>query len=203
MEDKKLNEKESLELITQMIQNTRRNLDTGSGNMFLVWGYVSVLVTLTVLAGVYFTKNPLWMWGFWGIPVIGYLLTFLLMRKRQKMVKSYIDKILVQVWRMFGLICMIFVLMATDLERYEVILPMGAIVMSMGSIITGCIIRYTTFFIFPAMGLMWGMKSFFDALNTGTSYVSLVWFTGVVVFAMIVPGHILNYKARKEVHNRK
>ena len=50
MEDKKLNEKESLELITQMIQNTRRNLDTGSGNMFLVWGYVSVLVTLTVLA---------------------------------------------------------------------------------------------------------------------------------------------------------
>ena len=140
MEDKKLNEKESLELITQMIQNTRQNLDTGSGNM------------LTVLAGVYFTKNPLWMWGFWGIPVMGYLLTFLLMRKRQKMVKSYIDKILVQVWRMFGLICMIFVLMATDLERYEVILPMGAIVMSMGSIITGCIIRYTTFFIFPAMG---------------------------------------------------
>ena len=197
MEDKKLNEKESLELITQMIQNTRRNLDTGSGNMFLVWGYVSVLVTLTVLAGVYFTKNPLWMWGFWGIPVIGYLLTFLLMRKRQKMVKSYIDKILVQVWRMFGLICMIFVLMATDLERYEVILPMGAIVMSMGSIITGCIIRYTTFFIFPAMGLMWGMKSFFDALNSGTSYVSLVWFTGVVVFAMIVPGHILNAKCKK------
>ncbi len=117
MEDKKLNEKESLELITQMIQNTRRNLDTGSGNMFLVWGYVSVLVTLTVLAGVYFTKNPLWMWGFWGIPVIGYLLTFLLMRKRQKMVKSYIDKILVQVWRMFGLICMIFVLMATRISN--------------------------------------------------------------------------------------
>ena len=52
MEDKKLNEKESLELITQMIQNTRQNLDTGSGNMFLVWGYVSVLVTLTVLASV-------------------------------------------------------------------------------------------------------------------------------------------------------
>lgn len=54
---------------------------------------------------------------------------------------------------MFGLICMIFVLMATDLERYEVILPMGAIVMSMGSIITGCIIRYTTFLSFRLWGL--------------------------------------------------
>ena len=58
MEDKKLNEKESLELITQMIQNTRRNLDTGSGNMFLVWGYVSVLVTLTVLAGCLLYTSP-------------------------------------------------------------------------------------------------------------------------------------------------
>ena len=29
MEDRKLNEKESLELITQMIRNTRRNLDAG------------------------------------------------------------------------------------------------------------------------------------------------------------------------------
>ena len=37
MEDRKLNEKESLELITQMIRNTRRNLDAGSGNMFLLW----------------------------------------------------------------------------------------------------------------------------------------------------------------------
>ena len=36
MEDKELNEQESLKLITQMIQNTRRNLDTGSGNMFLL-----------------------------------------------------------------------------------------------------------------------------------------------------------------------
>jgi hypothetical protein len=49
MEDKELNEQESLKLITQMIQNTRRNLDTGSGNMFLLWGYVSAIVTLVVL----------------------------------------------------------------------------------------------------------------------------------------------------------
>ena len=53
MEERKLNEKESLELIAQMIQNTRRNLDAGSGNMFLLWGYLGVVVTLLVLAAVY------------------------------------------------------------------------------------------------------------------------------------------------------
>lgn len=201
MEEKKLNEKESLELITRMIQNTRRNLDTGSGNIFLVWGYVGALLTLVVLAGVYFTKNPGWMWGFWGIPVIGYLLTYLLMRKRQKAAKSYIDKVLMQVWMILGLVCMMIVLMATDTERFEIILPLCAVVMSLGSIITGCIIRYTMFLVFPVLGLVWGMKSLFDALTQGTSYVSLLWFVAIVVFAMIIPGHILNYRARKE--NRK
>lgn len=201
MEEKKLNEKESLELITRMIQNTRRNLDSGSGNIFLVWGYVGALVTLAVLAGVYFTKNPGWMWGFWGVPVIGYLLTYLLMRKRQKAAKSYIDKVLMQVWMILGLVCMMIVLMATDTERFEIILPLCAVVMSLGSIITGCIIRYTMFLVFPVLGLVWGMKSLFDALTQGTSYVSLLWFVAIVVFAMIIPGHILNYRARKE--NRK
>lgn len=201
MEEKKLNEKESLELITRMIQNTRRNLDTGSGNLFLVWGYVGALLTLVVLAGVYFTKNPGWMWGFWGIPVIGYLLTYLLMRNRQKAAKSYVDKVLMQVWMILGLVCMMIVLMATNTERFEVILPLCAVVMSLGSIITGCIIRYTMFLVFPVLGLVWGMKSLFDALTQGTSYVSLLWFVAIVVFAMIIPGHILNYRARKE--NRK
>lgn len=201
MEEKKLNEKESLELITRMIQNTRRNLDTGSGNIFLVWGYVGALLTLVVLAGVYFTKNPGWMWGFWGVPIIGYLLTYLLMRKRQKAAKSYIDKVLMQVWMILGLVCMMIVLMATNTERFEIILPLCAVVMSLGSIITGCIIRYTMFLVFPVLGLVWGMKSLFDALTQGTSYVSLLWFVAIVVFAMIIPGHILNYRARKE--NRK
>lgn len=96
---------------------------------------------------------------------------------------------------------MMIVLMATITERFEVILPLCAVVMSLGSIITGCIIRYTMFLVFPVLGLVWGIKSLFDALTQGTSYVSLLWFVAIVVFAMIIPGHILNYRARKE--NRK
>lgn len=35
MEEKKFTEKESLELISQMIQVTKENLERGSGNVFL------------------------------------------------------------------------------------------------------------------------------------------------------------------------
>ena len=41
MENKKLNEQESLALITQMIQNSKKGLVVGSGNSFLFWGYLS------------------------------------------------------------------------------------------------------------------------------------------------------------------
>ena len=42
MEERKLNEKESLELITRMIRNTKHNLEIGDGNIFLFWGYLTV-----------------------------------------------------------------------------------------------------------------------------------------------------------------
>ena len=181
MKDKELNEKESLELIARMIRNTRRNLDTGSGNSFLVWGYVGVLVTLAVWAGV--------------------TLMFLLLRKRQKPVKFYLDKILERVWGVFGMVCMMGVLAATDAGRYETILPLCAIFFSLGSIITGCIIRYTTFFIFPLFGFLWGLKNLLYTWGEVPFLSSLLWFVGVLVFSLIIPGHILNYKARKENRN--
>ncbi len=46
MEERKLNEKESLELIAQMIQNTKNRLETNCGMPFLFWGYTTLFVSL-------------------------------------------------------------------------------------------------------------------------------------------------------------
>ena len=46
MENKKLNEKESLELISQMIQNTRTRVEKDGGTPFLIWGYGTVIISL-------------------------------------------------------------------------------------------------------------------------------------------------------------
>ena len=56
MEDKKISEKESLEIITQMIQKTRRNVV--DGNNFIYLGLS--LMALSLIAGVFtlLTKNP-------------------------------------------------------------------------------------------------------------------------------------------------
>ena len=48
-------EKESLELISQMIQMTKENLERGSGNVFLIYGYAAVALSVVVYAAVYIT----------------------------------------------------------------------------------------------------------------------------------------------------
>lgn len=47
MEDKKLTEKESLEVITSMIARTKARY-LGSGNILLMWGYLVVFVSILV-----------------------------------------------------------------------------------------------------------------------------------------------------------
>ena len=49
MNDRVLNEKESLELIAQMIQNTKSRMTLNSGAPFLIWGYTTIIVSLLVL----------------------------------------------------------------------------------------------------------------------------------------------------------
>ena len=46
MEEKKLSEQESLELISQMIRSTRKNMEVGSGNQFLYWGYFTAALSV-------------------------------------------------------------------------------------------------------------------------------------------------------------
>ena len=138
------------------------------------------------------------MWGFWGVPVLGYLFSFILVRKQRKLAKSYGDKVLNEMWQIMGLLCIAIVLGATFTNHYEIILPICAILISLSSIITGSIIRYTLFSGFPALGIALGLNMLFNILDKTSSYLSLLEFVLVIVFALIIPGHILNYCARKD-----
>ena len=60
MEEKKLSEQESLELISQMIRSTRKNMEVGSGNQFLYWGYFTAALSVLLFLLVYYTGDARW-----------------------------------------------------------------------------------------------------------------------------------------------
>lgn len=200
MEDRKLSEKESLELITRMIQNTRRNLDAGGGNMFLVWGYVGVLITLVVLVALYIMKCTSCLWGFWAMPVMGWLLSCWLGRKWRKKqgAKDYTDRMVEQVWQIIGIACCGVAVFAMLYHSFEVILPLCALFISLGSLLTGIVIRYTLFSGLPSLGFAWSLVLLFQVITDGASYSTLIVFAIVILLSLVIPGHVLNYRARKD-----
>ena len=63
MKETNFSEKESLELIAQMIQQTKDNMKVGNGNVLLYYGYPAILIALVVYLLVLKTGNSLWATG--------------------------------------------------------------------------------------------------------------------------------------------
>ena len=72
MEEKNISEQESLELITLMINQTKRGLSVGKGDSFLMWGYLSVAISLAVIVMLLATNDPRFAWLYMAIPIAGF-----------------------------------------------------------------------------------------------------------------------------------
>ena len=94
MNDRVLNEKESLELIAQMIQNTKSRMTRNSGAPFLIWGYTTIIVSLLVWFLLKETGNYHWQWLWFLLPAISLPSTLWIEHKQPKMIKTYIDRLL-------------------------------------------------------------------------------------------------------------
>lgn len=99
MEDKKINEKESLELITQMILQTKRRFETSDGNMLLSWGILTVAVAAIVMVTLMVVKDPSCQ-TLWALMALG---SFFFRKKEKadkaKAHRTYIDTISNNIWK--------------------------------------------------------------------------------------------------------
>ncbi|HHU95991.1 MAG: hypothetical protein QM237_06775 [Bacteroidota bacterium] len=193
MEEKQLNEKESLELITQMIRNTQQRIEKGNGIPFLIWGYTTVLVSLLVWYLLSTTGNPNWNYLWFLIPVIGFPAMMWAIRKQEKGVKTYIDKVIGYVWIVVGIAGLVVSASAIFLWSlpilFIVILMMGS-----GTAITGLIIKFRPIIFSGFAGIL---LSFLCLIVKG--YESILLFALIFLVMMVIPGHILNWKGRSHV----
>ena len=143
MEDKVLTEKESLDLISQMIRNTRSRLEDNSGIPFLIWGYTTVIVAVIVWSLVTTSGNYLWHWLWFAIPVFGGTL-WLSHNKKQlnnrSRVITLVDRAISHVWMVFGIAS--FMISIISFLTYIPILFIVLLTMGMATAITGLIIRF-------------------------------------------------------------
>ena len=120
MEDRKLSEKESLDIITQMINSSKRNMKVGSGNVLLYLGvFYRALIGRDILFDSVYAKNYIWSWGWMLMFAVGPVISYK-QRGCEPAVVTYTDKTISSVWQVFG--CMFgltFVLIAAFCVLYE------------------------------------------------------------------------------------
>ena len=92
----------SLRLITETIERSRRTMAKNSGKPMILWG---VLVAVTSVV-IYFlwskTGNPIWNLLWFAMSAIGGFGTYSIGRKREKTPATEISRILGKIWMWFG-----------------------------------------------------------------------------------------------------
>ncbi len=206
MEDKKLTEKESLEVITSMIARTKARY-LGSGNILLMWGYLAVFSSILVWILLAATRQNVWNWLWFAIPVIGMPLTSIMARreKRTDGVVTYSDKITSHLWSIFGvseivltLICLGFSLIG-GIKCWTAMTVYTIIAAPFAEIAQGLIVKEKSLTWGGIVGLAIGMV--LVCCVTGKIPLLANWFMPLFILfwvvMMIVPGHIINHKAKK------
>lgn len=207
MEERKLNEKESLELITQMIVHTRSRLQTSNGNVYLLWGYTSVVVALLIYGIGFFSSHPGWNFLWFLIWIVGGTFTghILKKEKEKKVPKSYTDRLTEGLWSIVGycalvgtFLCLYFMLFR-GADCWALLLVFGLFVIGFASSMQGIILKEKCLVYGGSIGMLVGawvtccLIADIPLLNTWITPLFIVSF----VCMMIVPGHILNRKARQ------
>ena len=193
MEERKLNEKESLELIAQMIQNTKNRMETNCGMPFLLWGYTTVFTSLLVWLLVTYTQNNNWQYLWFMLPIIGGTGTYLSARNQQPTVKSHLDKVISYIWLVFGTAGFLISLLAMFFWKLPILFII-LLLMGMGTTLTGLVINYKTVTICGTLGALSSIGClFYEGFN------QVLIFAPVFIFMMIIPGHVLNHAARKQI----
>ena len=201
MEERKFTEKESLELISQMISASRQRLQKGSGNPFLYYGYTSIAISAATFLLTRFSGS--WAWNLlWMLMFIPAIVLWVKDRDSKPEVTSYIDRMLTNTWKVVLMLMVLSLAVilgsgfGSGTINLMLMLPLALIFVCTGTLITGLtigegsIVGMTTIaFVMPVL-LLSGMVS-------GDGYLPVWNLAGgfSFLFSLVIPGHIINRKS--------
>lgn len=194
MDNKKLNEAESLELISLMIRNARTNLRARINcNTILAWGYtvvsISLLMWIMKKYELFLYSSFLWLL----IPAIGYFAMRYFSSEDTTPIKSYLDKII-------DYISILFISVGSTVGLsailvYFPVLFIEGIIFNIWIIIIGLLIKYKPVIWGGIIGLIIS-----HCLIIIPDIVSqILVFATIPVFSIIIPGHLFKNSISKNV----
>ena len=199
--EKNLNHEESLSLINEMILRTQNNVKKGQGNILIFIGYLTTVLALIHSFIWLVFKQPGAGSFVWILMIPAYIVINYFERRtnREKRIKTHIDKINATLWLGYSISVFIFLstifTISIKFEIESVLLlctPVILIMVGMAQFSTACIYRSKMWYAIAT--LFWTSAIACIFINVK---MHLIIFAICMILGYVVPGYLLNYKAKQ------
>jgi len=142
MKDKQLTKDESLQLITEMIGQAKRNFAKGGSFFFLLWGWVVLIANAGhyVMMQWQLYNKPYLIWVI-TIPAMIVTIIYSVQMDKKALVKGHLDRIYGLLW-LSVFICAVIVLAFIPQVQYNMN-PIILVFAGLGTFLSGSMLRFT------------------------------------------------------------
>lgn len=188
-----MTEKESMQLITSMINKAKNNFSE-RGLLYLIWGWVILFCCITNFVGTYFFSYDKISFV-WLIVYIVLIFQIFYLRKIRKAraTKTYTGEINAFVWIVFSICMVLIIFICVAFKKYELIDPMLLVLYGMPTFLSGIILKFKPLIIGAVCCWVLAVISPFIDIE-----YQLLFIACAVIVAWIIPGYLLKQKFKKE-----
>lgn len=97
-ENKEMTAKESLSLINEVLNNSRKSILRNNGKHFIIWGVLLTIMSFGIYELWHITGNPIWNCAWFVMPTLGFPIVRILDRKNSDVPQNVINKQLGLIW---------------------------------------------------------------------------------------------------------
>jgi hypothetical protein len=101
-QNKEMTAQESLQLITESFNKSRKDILRNSAKHFILWGTLLTAISLAIYLLWHFTGKPQWNFLWFAMPIIGYPFAALIGKNSVAIPQNEVSKMLGGVWSVFG-----------------------------------------------------------------------------------------------------
>ena len=188
-----LNEQTSLLLIESMI-NKAKNRFSESGTLYLIWGIVIFVCSITQFIATYFYNysEVYYIWYLTWLVLI-YQVYFLARKKKREKVKTYTDEILGYVWICFIVCLVMLVFIVLYNKAYLLVNPAILVAYAIPTFLSGAILKVRSLFLGGICCWILALSTVFIPAEFHILLIAVA-----VLVAWIVPGIHMRKRYLKE-----
>jgi hypothetical protein len=139
-QNKELTAQESLRLISESFNKSRKDILRNSAKYFILWGTLLTLTSLAIYLLWHFTGKPQWNFLWFAMPVIGYPFAALIGKNSIAIPQNEVSKMLGGIWSVFGVFSITLSAIAVFLVPMHITLVI-VIILGLAECISGVLLK--------------------------------------------------------------